>query len=65
LRLAVLFHHARRKIDLPRLKLEMRSAIGFDVSKPWLRAHPLTAHLLDKEREEWEALGYRFKPARR
>ena len=60
LRLAVLFHHARLPIDAPRLSLRVGTTIRFDVSKRWLAAHPLTAHLLAKEAREWTALGYRF-----
>jgi exopolyphosphatase/guanosine-5'-triphosphate,3'-diphosphate pyrophosphatase len=61
LRLAVLFHHARAAIDLPRIHLKVARRISLDVSPRWLAAHPLTAHLLDKEREEWAELGYRWK----
>src|SRR6266540_3635905 len=46
LRLAVLFHHARRPIDAPRLSLAVGVRIRFGVPARWLRAHPLTAHLL-------------------
>jgi exopolyphosphatase/guanosine-5'-triphosphate,3'-diphosphate pyrophosphatase len=60
LRLAVLFHHARRPIGAPRLSLRVATTIRFDVPKRWLAAHPLTAHLLAKEAREWTALGYRF-----
>ncbi len=56
LRLAVLFHHARRGIDTPLVRLKAGRGIEFSVSKRWLRAHPLTAHLLDKERAEWYEL---------
>ena len=28
------------------------------IAKRWLKAHPLTSHLLDVEREEWKALGH-------
>jgi hypothetical protein len=35
------------------------------VSLRWLAAHPLTAHLLDKERAQWYALGYSWKSARK
>jgi exopolyphosphatase/guanosine-5'-triphosphate,3'-diphosphate pyrophosphatase len=58
LRLAVLLHHARRPIDMPRIRLEVGSAIHFGLSKRWLAAHPLTEHLLGKEFAEWAAVGY-------
>jgi exopolyphosphatase/guanosine-5'-triphosphate,3'-diphosphate pyrophosphatase len=61
LRLAVLFHHARGPIDAPRISLEVDSGMRFRVAARWLKAHPLTAHLLAKERAEWEALGYPWK----
>jgi exopolyphosphatase/guanosine-5'-triphosphate,3'-diphosphate pyrophosphatase len=58
LRLAVLFHHARRPIAAPRIALTTGGRIRFGVSPRWLKGHPLTAHLLAKERAEWTALGY-------
>ena len=48
LRLAVLFHHARRAIDTPRIALEAGRTIRFDVPARWLKRHPLTLHLLVK-----------------
>src|SRR6185503_3835270 len=57
LRLAVLFHHARRPIALPRLSLKVGSKIRFGVQLGWLRRHPLTAHLLLDEANEWRTLG--------
>ena len=61
LRLAVLFHHARTAIALPRIRLKVGKNIAFDISSRWLKAHPLTTHLLVKERVEWESLGYRWR----
>jgi len=58
LRLAVLFHHARRAIRPPRIGFGAGAPIRVSVPSAWLRAHPLTAHLLDKERREWAAAGY-------
>jgi exopolyphosphatase/guanosine-5'-triphosphate,3'-diphosphate pyrophosphatase len=63
LRLAVLFHHARRAIDPPRIALAFRPRIRFTVSQRWLKAHPLTAHLLVQERAEWAALGHPWQRA--
>ena len=48
--LAVLFHHARRAIDAPRIELALGKSVRFGVAPRWLAAHPLTAHLLEKER---------------
>jgi exopolyphosphatase/guanosine-5'-triphosphate,3'-diphosphate pyrophosphatase len=63
LRLAVLFHHARRPIGVPRIALATTPRIRFRVAARWLKAHPLTAHMLAKEAAEWDALGYRWKAA--
>jgi exopolyphosphatase / guanosine-5'-triphosphate,3'-diphosphate pyrophosphatase len=62
LRLAVLFHHARREIDTPRITLKAGRTIKFGVSKRWLKLHPLTTHLLGVEREEWAALRHPWRP---
>ena len=64
LRLAVLFHHARAAIALPRIRLKRARRIVLTVSPRWLGAHPLTAHLLDKERAQWATLGYPWKAGR-
>jgi exopolyphosphatase/guanosine-5'-triphosphate,3'-diphosphate pyrophosphatase len=63
LRLAVLFHHARAPIALPRIRLRIARRIALDVPSRWLAAHPLTAHLLARERAQWGALGYSWKRA--
>jgi exopolyphosphatase/guanosine-5'-triphosphate,3'-diphosphate pyrophosphatase len=61
LRLAVLFHHARREIDTPRIKLTFGRRIQFDIARKWLKAHPLSARLLEVERAEWKSLGRPWK----
>ena len=61
LRLAVLFHHARTIIALPRIELTGGGRIGLGVSERWLAKHPLTAHLLAKERRQWKELGHPWK----
>lgn len=58
LRLAVLFHHARRAITTPKVAMKSGARIRVNVPARWLNAHPLTAHLLAKERDEWTAAGY-------
>ena len=58
LRLAVLFHHARRAISPPPVSLGVGARIRFDIPSPWLAAHPLTEHLLMKEAAEWGDVGY-------
>jgi len=64
LRLAVLFHHARGPIALPRITLNADRALRFGVAERWRRAHPLSSYLLDQERDEWRALGMPWKAAR-
>jgi exopolyphosphatase/guanosine-5'-triphosphate,3'-diphosphate pyrophosphatase len=64
LRLAVLFHHARRSIDAPRIGLKVGRPIKFGIAKRWLKAHPLTAHLLEIEYQEWKALGRPWRKIR-
>ena len=64
LRLAVLFHHARAPIALPRIRLTVGRRVSLDVPERWLRAHPLTAHLLAKERSQWRSLGFPWKGRR-
>ena len=61
LRLAVLFHHARQPIDAPRIRVRSGRAFTVDVPARWLRAHPLTWHLLEKERREWEDAGWPWR----
>jgi len=65
LRLAVLFHHARRPIEAPRVVLKIDRAIRCGVAARWLKAHPLTSYALARERAEWEALGFSWRPARK
>jgi len=57
----VLFHQARREIDVPRMKLVIGRQIRFSTSKRWLKAHPLTERLLEVERDEWAATGRKWK----
>jgi exopolyphosphatase/guanosine-5'-triphosphate,3'-diphosphate pyrophosphatase len=64
LRLAVLFHHARRPIASPHITLAVAATIRFHVPVGWLKAHPQTAHLIEKERAEWAAAGFPFKALR-
>jgi exopolyphosphatase / guanosine-5'-triphosphate,3'-diphosphate pyrophosphatase len=64
LRLAVLFHHARRAIDAPRIGLKAGRKVQFGVSARWLARHPLTSHLLQMERAEWAALGVPWRSLR-
>ena len=61
LRLAVLVHHARSTIAVPRIRLEIARGIRFGISQRWLAAHPLTDYLLAKERAQWAALGHPWR----
>ena len=63
LRLAILFHHARRAISPPPLALRVGARIRFGAPARWLKAHPLTAHLLEKEAREWRRAGYGWSTA--
>ena len=61
LRLAVLFHHARTTIAVPRIELRVASRINVNISRRWLAAHPLSDYLLAKERAQWAALGHPWR----
>jgi exopolyphosphatase/guanosine-5'-triphosphate,3'-diphosphate pyrophosphatase len=62
-RLGVLVHHARSTIAVPRIRLEVARGVRFRISQRWLAAHPLTDHLLGKERVQWAALGHPWRLA--
>jgi exopolyphosphatase/guanosine-5'-triphosphate,3'-diphosphate pyrophosphatase len=64
LRLAVLLHHARRPLELPRLDARIDRSVQVTLPQRWLAAHPQTRHLLEKEAEHWNAAGYRFTRSR-
>jgi len=64
LRLAVILHHARTTITVPRVRLAVGRRIDIAIAKSWLAAHPLTDHLLARERAQWAALGYSWRVAR-
>jgi len=61
LRLAVIIHHARAQVASPRISLQLGPPIRFSVSARWLKSHPLSAHLLDKERLQWVGMGFAWK----
>jgi exopolyphosphatase/guanosine-5'-triphosphate,3'-diphosphate pyrophosphatase len=60
-RFAVLVHHARSDIAVPRIRLEIARGIRCGISQRWLAAHPLTDYLLAKERSQWAALGHPWR----
>lgn len=64
LRLAVIVHHARQPLALPRVGLDARKVIRVEFPARWLRAHPLTDLLLACEREEWARAGHRWRVPR-
>jgi exopolyphosphatase/guanosine-5'-triphosphate,3'-diphosphate pyrophosphatase len=62
LRLAVVFCHARRDVELPRLTLKRaRGAVELGLDGGWLAAHPLTHHLLEEEAAHWVRAGLGFE----
>jgi exopolyphosphatase/guanosine-5'-triphosphate,3'-diphosphate pyrophosphatase len=61
LRLAVLFHHARTTIAVPRIRVETSRLIRIAMSRRWLAAHPLTDYLLAREAKQWAEQGYPWK----
>ena len=62
-RMAVLVHHARTALVVPRITLKVARGIQFGISRRWLAAHPLTDYLLAKERAQWAALGHPWRAA--
>jgi exopolyphosphatase/guanosine-5'-triphosphate,3'-diphosphate pyrophosphatase len=61
LRLAVLLHHARMTITVPRVRIDVARRIDIAISNRWLAAHPLTDYLLARERAQWAALGHPWR----
>jgi len=60
-RVAILVHHARAAITVPRISLKVARTIDFGISRRWLAAHPLTDYLLAKERAQWATLGHPWR----
>jgi hypothetical protein len=60
-RVAIIVHHARATIAVPRIALEVARDIRFGISRRWLAAHPLADYLLAKERAQWADLGYPWR----
>ncbi len=61
LRLAVIFAHARRNLELPSLAIRSGRNIRLGLPAVWLEAHPLTAYLLESEASQWRAEGIDFR----
>lgn len=61
LRLAVLLHHSRREIALPRWRVAWVPNLHFALPVRWRSAHPLTVHLLARERAEWAEAGFGWR----
>ena len=61
LRVAVLIHHARAAIAVPRITLKVARDVRLGVSRRWLAAHPLTDYLLAKESAQWADVGYPWR----
>ena len=62
-RIAVLVHHARAAIAVPRMTLKVARDVRFGVARRWLAAHPLTDYLLAKERAQWADVGHPWRVA--
>jgi exopolyphosphatase/guanosine-5'-triphosphate,3'-diphosphate pyrophosphatase len=61
LRLAVIFCHARRDVQLPAWRLATgRTSVAFSLDARWLSEHPLTQHLLEEEILNWRKVGLRL-----
>jgi exopolyphosphatase/guanosine-5'-triphosphate,3'-diphosphate pyrophosphatase len=60
LRLAVIFAHARRVVDLPRWSIRSGASFELQVDAGWLAEHPLTHYLLEEEVAHWERIGPRL-----
>jgi exopolyphosphatase / guanosine-5'-triphosphate,3'-diphosphate pyrophosphatase len=60
LRLAIVFAHARRPVELPRWSLKFGATIELELESGWLSGHPLTQYLLEEEAAHWERAGWRF-----
>jgi exopolyphosphatase/guanosine-5'-triphosphate,3'-diphosphate pyrophosphatase len=62
LRLAVVFHRARRSLELPAIRLGRKDdAFQLSLEPAWLERHPLVALALESERERWKETGTRFE----
>jgi exopolyphosphatase/guanosine-5'-triphosphate,3'-diphosphate pyrophosphatase len=57
LRLAIVLHHARRPVRLPRWNVVVRNAFEFGIERSWIARRPLTRHLLDEEAQQWARVG--------
>ncbi|HYB51686.1 MAG TPA: Ppx/GppA phosphatase family protein [Burkholderiaceae bacterium] len=60
LRLAILLHHARRPVRLPRWSLRAHRSIEFGIERSWIARRPLTRHLLEEEAQQWARVGIAF-----
>jgi exopolyphosphatase/guanosine-5'-triphosphate,3'-diphosphate pyrophosphatase len=60
LRLAIVLHHARRPLRLPRWSLRVHHAFELRVERAWIARRPLTRHLLEEEAQHWARVGIVF-----
>jgi len=60
LRLAVIFSHARRAVELPAWTLKFGKSIELSLDGDWLARHPLTQHLIEEEAAHWGRVGVSF-----
>jgi len=61
LRLAVIFAHSRRDIELPAFSIRSGRGIKLALPAAWLESHPLTAYLLESEASLWRNEGVEFR----
>jgi len=60
LRLAIILHHARRPVRLPRWTLRVGRSFEFGIDRSWIAHRPLTRHLLEEETQQWGRVGIAF-----
>lgn len=60
LRLAVIFAHARRAVELPEWSVKFGKTIELRLTGDWLARYPLTQYLLEEEAAQWERIGVAF-----
>lgn len=60
LRLAVILHHARRDVELPKFSIRFGRSIELSLGADWLSRHPLTQYLLEEEAMHWARVGIVF-----
>lgn len=60
LRLAVMFMHARIKVDIDEVRLKIKNKIELELPKAWVNDHPTVAYWIEKEKDCWSEVGIDF-----